>query len=33
MNIFKVKNWGRFDLAILKVNKSTNKELKFVQKI
>ena len=33
MNNFKVKTWGSFDLAILKVNKSTDRELKFLQKI
>ena len=29
-NRFKVKTWGGFDLTILKVNKSTNKELKYL---
>ena len=29
MNRFKVKTWGGFDLATFKVNKSTNRELKF----
>ena len=33
MNNFKVKTWGKFDLVILKVNKSTDRELKFLQKI
>ena len=33
MNRFKVKTWGGFDLALLKVNKFTNRELKFLQKI
>ena len=30
-NRFKVKTLEWFDLAIFKVNKSTNKELKFLQ--
>ena len=30
-NRFKVKIYGGFDLTTLKVNKSTNKELKFLQ--
>ena len=33
MNYFKVKTWEGFDLSILKVNKSTNRELKFYNKI
>ena len=33
MNSFKVKTWEEFDLVILKANKSTNREVKFLQKI
>ena len=33
MNYFKVKTWEGFDLIIHKVNKSTNRELKFLQNI
>ena len=32
MNRFKVKTLGRFNLTILKVNKSTNRELKFYKR-
>ena len=31
MNRFRVKTYGGFDLAILKVNKSTSRELKILQ--
>ena len=31
--LFQGKIMGRIDLAILKVNKSTNRELKFLQNI